>query len=63
MVFDIQKNAVVEEFTQYDKSIEALAYSPKGDLLISCCIDGSVTLHNVLRQHLPVKMMHLEFPP
>jgi len=40
-----------------------MAYSPNGDLLVTCCIDGGVAIHNPRRQNLPVKMMQLEFPP
>lgn len=49
--------------TQFNKSIDKIAYSPDGSMLVSCCQDGSVSLHNAHRQHLPTKMMHLEFPP
>ena len=63
-VFDIEKTCVAICFTQFDKkSIQAIAYSPCGDLLVTCCENGSVALHNAKRQHLPTKMMHLEFPP
>jgi hypothetical protein len=55
---------VIEEFLQFnDRPLQALAYSPSGDLLVTCCIDGSVALHDARRQHLPTKMMALEFPP
>jgi hypothetical protein len=40
-----------------------LAYSPYGDLLVTCCKDGGIAIHNAKRQHLPTKMLHLEFPP
>ena len=63
-VFDIEKTCVAKTFTQFDKiPLQALAYSPSGDLLVTCCQNGSVALHNANRQHLPTKMMHLEFPP
>jgi WD40 repeat protein len=62
-VFDIEKTCVADEFTQFNKPIKALSYSPKGDLLVTCCEDGSIALHNAFRQHLPIKMFHLEFAP
>jgi WD repeat-containing protein 90 len=62
-IFDIEKTCVADEFTQFNKPLTKIAYSPDGSLLVTCCIDGSVALHNVHRQHLPTKMMHLEFPP
>jgi hypothetical protein len=30
---------------------------------VTCCSDGSIAIHNPKRQHLPIKMLHLEFPP
>jgi len=30
---------------------------------VTCCEDGSVALHNARRQHLPTKVLNLEFPP
>lgn len=30
---------------------------------MTCCVDGGIAIHNPRRQHLPIKMMHLEFPP
>ena len=63
-VFDIEKTCVAKTFTQFDKvPLQSLAYSPGGDLLVTCAQNGSVALHNANRQHLPTKMMHLEFPP
>ena len=62
-VFDIEKTCVCDEFVQFNKPLTKLAYSPKADLLVTCCEDGSVAVHNAARQHLPTKMMHLEFPP
>jgi hypothetical protein len=40
-----------------------MAYSPSGELLVTVCQNGSVALHNASRQHLPVKLMALEFAP
>ena len=62
-VFDIEKTCVSDEFTQFNKPLTKLSYSPLGDLLVTCCADGSIAIHNPKRQHLPVKMLHLEFPP
>ena len=62
-VFDIERTCVADEFSQFNKPLVKLAYSPIGDLLITCCADGGVAIHNARRQHLPIKMMHLEFPP
>jgi WD40 repeat protein len=62
-VFDIEKTCLADEFTQFNKPLRKIAYSPTGDLLVTCSDDGSVALHNASRQHLPTKMMHLEFPP
>ena len=62
-VFDIEKTCVCDNFTQFDKPIKAIKYSPNGDLLVTCCVDGSVALHNANRQHLPTKVLNLEFQP
>ena len=62
-VFDIEKTCVCDNFKQFEKPIKAIAYSPMGDLLVTCCEDGSVALHNANRQHLPTKIMNLEFQP
>ena len=62
-VFDIEKTCVADEFTQFNKAIKKLAYSPGGDLLVTCCEDGSVALHNAAKQHLPTKLMHLSHAP
>ena len=59
-VFDIEKTCVCDNFTQFSKPIRAIAYSPTGDLLVTCCEDGSVALHNARRQHLPTKILNLE---
>ena len=48
-VFDIEKTCVAESFTQFNKPIRAIAYAPTGDLLVTCCEDGSVALHNARR--------------
>lgn len=62
-VFDIEKTCVCDNFTQFSKPIRAIGYSPTGDLLVTCCEDGSVALHNARRQHLPTKILNLEFAP
>lgn len=62
-VFDIERTCVADEFTQFNMPLKCLAYSPNCDLLVTCCQDGSVSCHSALRQHIPVKMMHLEYPP
>jgi hypothetical protein len=62
-VFDIEKTCVADEFTQFNKPIRKICYSRSGEILVTCCEDGSVSIHNARRQHLPTKMMHLEFPP
>jgi hypothetical protein len=46
-VFDIEKTCVADEFTQFNKPVKKLGYSPNGALLVTCCEDGSVALHNV----------------
>jgi hypothetical protein len=51
------------EFLEFKKPIKKLAYSPNGELLIACCLDGSVSFHNANRQHLPMKKLILDFPP
>ena len=48
-VFDIEKTCVADEFTQFNKPIRKIAYSPSGDLLVTCCENGSIALHNALR--------------
>ena len=62
-VFDIERTYVADEFAQFNKPLTKIAYGPHGDLLVSCCVDGGVALHNPRRQHLPIKMLHVEFPP
>ena len=62
-VFDIERTCVADEFAQFNKPLSKIAYGPHGDLLVSCCVDGGVALHNPRRQHLPIKMLHVEFPP
>jgi WD40 repeat protein len=62
-VFNMEQKCQLDEFTQFNKPVKKLCYSPNGDILVTCSEDGSVALHSATRQHLPTKMMHLEFPP
>ena len=62
-VFDIEKTCVCENFDYFKKPIRAIKYSPTGELLVTCCEDGNVALHNAKRQHLPTKVINLQFPP
>lgn len=62
-IFDIDTTEVVEEFSQFNRPLMSLRYDNTGKILVACCQDGSVSIHNAARQHLPVKMMHLELPP
>jgi WD40 repeat protein len=62
-IFNIDSTEVIEEFSQFNKPLKALSYDNTGKLLIACCIDGAISIHNALRQHLPVKMMNLQLPP
>jgi hypothetical protein len=62
-IFDIEKTSVAEDYTQFKEPVKKMAYAPTGDLLVTVAEDGAVALHNARRQHLPVKMMHLEFAP
>jgi WD40 repeat protein len=62
-IFDIEKTCVTDQMNQLKKAVKKIAYSPCGSLLVACSEDGSTSLHNANRQHLPTKMMHLEFPP
>jgi WD40 repeat protein len=48
-VFDIEKLLFADEFTQFNKPVRKIAYSPNGDILVTCCEDGSVALHNARR--------------
>ena len=48
-VFDIERTCVADEFCQFNKPLQKIAYSPSGDLLITCCVDGGVALHNPKR--------------
>jgi hypothetical protein len=52
-IFVIEDTCVSDEFNIFKKPIKCLAYSP----------DGSVSIHNARRQHLPTKVMKSEFPP
>ena len=62
-MFDIQKTCVADQFTQFNKPLKKIRYSPQGDLLVTCCEDGSIALHDARKQHYPTKMMHLEYAP
>ena len=62
-VFDIEKTCVCDNFRQFESPIKAISYSPNGDLLVTCCENGSVALHNARRQHLPTKVLSMEFAP
>ena len=48
-VFDIEKTCVCDNFRQFDRPIRALSYSPNGDLLVTCCENGGIALHNARR--------------
>jgi hypothetical protein len=48
-VFDIEKTCVADEFVQFNKPIRKLAYSKNGEILVTCCEDGSVAIHNARR--------------
>ena len=48
-VIDIEKLLFADEFTQFNKPVRKIAYSPNGDILVTCCEDGSVALHNARR--------------
>ena len=45
-VFDIEKTIVTDTFTQFNKPLSKMAYSPRADLLVTCCVDGSIAIHN-----------------
>jgi len=62
-VFNIDSTEVIEEFSQFNKPLQSLRYDNTGRLLVACCVDGSVSIHNAARAHLPVKMLHLEMAP
>ena len=62
-IFDIDTTEVVDEFSQFNKPLTSLSYDQTGKLLVACCSDGSVSIHNAARHHLPIKMLHLELPP
>ena len=62
-IFDIDTTEVTDEFSQFKKPLKALSYDNAGRYLVTCSEDGAVSIHNAARQHLPIKMMHLEMPP
>ena len=62
-IFDIETTEVTDEFSQFKKPLKSLCYDNSGRYLVTCAEDGAVSIHNAARQHLPIKMMHLEMPP
>ena len=62
-IFDIESTGVQNEFSQFNKPLRSLSYDNYGKILVACCADGSVSIHNAARGHLPIKMLHLELPP
>jgi hypothetical protein len=48
-IFNIDSTEVTEEFSQFDKALKSLSYDNTGKLLVACCIDGRVSIHNALR--------------
>ena len=63
-VFDIKECKVgPDDFKMFDEAVVKIKYSPKVDILVTVCENGSVAIHNVTRQHQPTKKMALEFPP
>ena len=62
-LFDIENTEVFDDFQQFNKDLKALKYDYNGKVLVACCVDGSVSIHNASRKHLPIKMMHLTQPP
>lgn len=62
-IFDIDSTEVTDEFSQFKKPLLSLCYDNTGRYLVTCSEDGGVSIHNAARQHLPIKMMHLEMPP
>lgn len=63
-LFDIEQLRVDSElFSSFTKPIKALTYSPTGDMLVTCCEDGSFAIHNARRQHMLTKVINLEFAP
>jgi hypothetical protein len=48
-VFDIERTCVADEFSQFNQPLVKLAYSPYGDLLVTCCVDGGIAIHNARR--------------
>jgi len=48
-IFDIDTTEVVDEFSQFNKPIKSISYDNSGKLLIACCVDGSVAIHNAAR--------------
>lgn len=62
-IFDIESTEVLDEFSQFNKPLASLSYDAMGRYLIACSVDGSVSIHNAARQHLPIKMMQLQHAP
>ena len=48
-IFDIETTDVVDEFSQFNKPLQSLSYDNTGKLLVACCQDGSVSIHNAAR--------------
>ena len=48
-IFDIETTDVVDEFSQFNKPLSSLSYDNTGKLLVACCQDGSVSIHNAAR--------------
>jgi len=48
-IFDIDTTEVLDEFSQFNKPLKSLKYDNTGKLLVACCEDGSVSIHNAKR--------------
>jgi len=45
-LFDIENTEVFDDFQQFNKDLKALKYDYMGKVLVTCCVDGSVSIHN-----------------